>query len=43
VGRQALNGSVAAYYNAVRPDVPGSADWQLRVQLSFLFPLKKKP
>ncbi|NVJ23235.1 MULTISPECIES: transporter [Myxococcus] len=42
VGKQALNGSVSAYYNAIRPDLPGSAEWQLRVQLSFLFPLKKK-
>ncbi|MCP3061828.1 neuromedin U [Myxococcus sp. K38C18041901] len=42
VGKQALNGSVAAYYNAIRPDLPGAAQWQLRVQLSFLFPLKKK-
>ncbi|MFP2910420.1 neuromedin U [Pyxidicoccus sp. 3LFB2] len=37
---QALNGSVSAYYNAVRPE--GSADWQLRLQLVFLFPKGKK-
>ncbi|NTX36861.1 neuromedin U [Myxococcus sp. CA033] len=42
VGKQALNGSVSAYYNAIRPDLPGAAEWQLRVQLSFLFPLNKK-
>ncbi|WP_205526031.1 neuromedin U [Pyxidicoccus trucidator] len=42
VGRQSLNGSVSAYYNAVRPDVPGAAQWQLRVQLAFLFPKGKK-
>ncbi|WP_240359974.1 neuromedin U [Pyxidicoccus caerfyrddinensis] len=39
VGGQALNGSVSAYYNAVRPE--GSADWQLRLQLAFLFPKGK--
>ncbi|QSQ15488.1 neuromedin U [Myxococcus landrumensis] len=42
IHKQALNGSVSAYYNAVRPDLPGAADWQLRFQLAFLFPLKKK-
>ncbi|MCY1047107.1 hypothetical protein OV208_37745 [Corallococcus sp. bb12-1] len=36
LGRQPLNGSVSAYYNAVRPD--GAPDWQLRAQLAFLFP-----
>ncbi|QSQ25361.1 neuromedin U [Pyxidicoccus parkwayensis] len=40
VGGQALNGSVGAYYNAVRPD--GGAKWQIRVQLAFLFPEGKK-
>lgn len=40
LGRQPLNGSVSAYYNAVRPD--GAPDWQLRAQLAFLFP-KGKP
>ncbi|RKH40236.1 neuromedin U, partial [Corallococcus llansteffanensis] len=40
VAGQALNGSVSAYYNVVRPE--GSADWQLRVQLAFLFPEGKK-
>ncbi|AGC45574.1 hypothetical protein MYSTI_04276 [Myxococcus stipitatus DSM 14675] len=42
IHKQALNGSVSAYYNAVRPDLPGAADWQLRFQLAFLFPLGKK-
>lgn len=41
-GRLPLNGSLSAYYNAVRPDSPGAADWQLRVQLAFLFPKGKK-
>ncbi len=36
VGGQSLNGSASAYYNAVRPE--GGADWQLRLQLAFLFP-----
>ncbi|WP_211193783.1 neuromedin U [Pyxidicoccus fallax] len=41
VGGQSLNGSVSAYYNVVRPD--GGADWQLRLQLAFLFPKGSKP
>jgi len=36
IGKQAMNAQVAAYYNVVRPDY--GADWQLRVQLQFLFP-----
>ncbi|MBN8465701.1 neuromedin U [Corallococcus exiguus] len=36
LGRQPLNGSVSAFWNAVRPDA--APDWQLRAQLSFLFP-----
>ena len=36
VGKQPLNAQVAGYYNVVRPD--GAADWQLRLQLSLLFP-----
>ncbi|MFP2898250.1 neuromedin U [Corallococcus sp. 4LFB] len=39
LGRQPLNGSVSAYWNAVRPDA--APDWQLRAQLSFLFPQNK--
>jgi hypothetical protein len=36
IGKQPVNGSFGAYGNAVRPtDAP---DWQLRVQLAFLFP-----
>ncbi len=38
VGKQPLNAQVAGYYNVVRPD--GAADWQLRLQLSLLFPRK---
>jgi hypothetical protein len=35
---QAINASIAAYYNAVRPNE--GARWQLRAQLSFLFPTR---
>ena len=35
-GKQPLNGQVSAYYNAEKPD--SGADWQLRLQLQFLFP-----
>ncbi len=36
IGKQPLNGQVSAYYNVESPDY--GADWQLRVQLQFLFP-----
>jgi len=36
IGKQPMNGQVSAYYNAEKPD--SGADWQLRVQLQFLFP-----
>ena len=36
LGGQAFNAQVAAYYNAVHPNEAG--DWQLRFQLSLLFP-----
>jgi len=36
IGKQTLNGQVSAYYNADKPD--SGADWQLRLQLQFLFP-----
>lgn len=35
-GKQPVNLQVAAYYNVERPDF--AADWQLRLQLQFLFP-----
>lgn len=38
VGDQPLNASVQAFYNAVRPK--GAPAWQLRFQLTFLFPTK---
>jgi len=37
VGKQNINTSVQAYYNVETPDDFG-ADWQLRMQLQFLFP-----
>jgi hypothetical protein len=36
IGKQPVNGQVGAYYNATKPD--SGADWQLRLQLQFLFP-----
>ena len=38
VGDQPVNASVSGYYNAIRPT--GTADWQLRVQVSLLYPEK---
>jgi hypothetical protein len=35
-GKQPLNGQIGAYYNAKKPDI--GPEWQLRVQLQFLFP-----
>jgi len=36
IGKQPMNASVQAYYNVEEPDF--GPDWQLRVQLQFLFP-----
>lgn len=36
VGSQPINAQVSGYYNAVTPDF--GADWQMRLQLQFLFP-----
>ena len=36
IGKQPVNGQVSAYYNAEKPEF--AADWQLRLQLQFLFP-----
>lgn len=38
IGNQPMNASVQAYYNAVKPDTVQAADWQLRLQIGFLFP-----
>ena len=36
IGKQPINGQVSAYYNVEKPKF--GADWQLRLQLQFLFP-----
>lgn len=36
IGKQPVNGQASAYYNVEKPD--SGADWQLRLQLQFLFP-----
>jgi hypothetical protein len=36
LGKLPVNTQIAGYYNVVRPD--GAAEWQLRVQIQFLFP-----
>jgi hypothetical protein len=41
LGKLPLNGQVSGYYNAIRPDDPASPNWQLRIQLAFLFPAEK--
>ncbi len=38
IGRQPLNGSVAAFWNAIHPDTLLYPDWTLRLALQFLFP-----
>ena len=38
IGNQPVNGSISAYYNAVRPDTLPSPTWQLRLQLALLYP-----
>jgi hypothetical protein len=38
IGTQPMNASVQAYYNAISPDNLPAADWQLQIQLGFLFP-----
>ena len=36
IGKQPVNGQISAYYNAEKPEF--GPDWQLRLQLQFLFP-----
>jgi len=36
IGKQPMNGQISAYYNVEKPEL--GPDWQLRVQLQFLFP-----
>jgi hypothetical protein len=37
IGKQPVNTLVQAYYNLEKPE-PLGADWQLRIQFTFLFP-----
>ena len=39
IGKLPVNGSATAYYNVEKPE--GGPDWQLRLQLQFLFPKGK--
>jgi len=36
IGKQPLNASIQAYYNAARPEF--GANWQLRATVQFMFP-----
>ena len=36
IGNQAINAQAAAYYNVEKPEF--GADWQMRLQIQFLFP-----
>ena len=38
IGKQPVNGQVSAYYNVEKPEF--GADWQVRLQLQFLYPKK---
>jgi len=38
IGGQKMNGTIQAYYNAVKIESLDGPDWSLRVQLQFLFP-----
>jgi hypothetical protein len=38
IGEQPVSANIAAYYNVVHPT--GASNWQLRAQLSLLFPVK---
>ena len=38
IGEQPVSANIAGYYNAIRPT--GTPDWQLRAELSLLFPTK---
>jgi hypothetical protein len=40
IGKLPVDLNTHGYYNVVRPD--GSADWQMRVQLKFIFPTGQK-
>ena len=38
IGKQPVNTIIQGYYNVKRPD--SGAEWQLRLQFTFLFPKK---
>ena len=38
IGSQPINAQIQAFYNAEKPE--GAADWTLRLQLQFLFPVQ---
>jgi len=38
IGKQPMNASVQAFYNAIHPDDAPYPNWTLRLQLQFLFP-----
>lgn len=38
IGKLPVNLQAQAFYNAVKPDDPPTADWTLRLQVQFLFP-----
>ncbi len=40
LGKQPININAQGYYNAVKPD--GWGAFQMRLQVQFLFPIKKK-
>ena len=45
LGKQPINVSLHAYYNAVKPDIGGEelmGDWTIRTQVQFLIPTAKK-
>jgi len=45
LGKQPLNVSLHAYYNAIKPEIGGEelmGDWTIRTQVQFLIPTAKK-
>jgi hypothetical protein len=38
IGKLPVNLKATAYYNAVKPEDDPAADWQLQLQIEFLFP-----
>ena len=45
LGKQPINVSLHAYYNAIKPEIGGEelmGDWTIRTQVQFLIPTAKK-